>query len=182
VSSKSATREPILANLAELGSLFEHPPQSTFETLSQRNSRFGLSQNDQTHKMTSQELKNTSATSHLIFPVLSSNLSTTLSALKRSALSIPNRLNSIVSDSEFVISISEAYGLPLVANERCGSWYIPPDQKSGSAYFKSTDGHAGQWAFSVRRLNLDLLDIVAENHGYVNKGIEACCLEKCAEM
>lgn len=54
---------------------------------------------------------------------------------------------------------------PLIANERCGSWYVPPDQKSGSAYFKSTDGHERAWKFSTRRLNLHLVDLVEKNDG-----------------
>jgi tRNA A64-2'-O-ribosylphosphate transferase len=105
-------------------------------------------------------------TSDLIFSDLATNFSKTLSSLKRSTLSISNRLRSIVDDSEFVLSVADAYKLPLVANERCGSWYIPLERKRGSAYFKSTDGHTGQWSFSSRRLNLQLLDLVAEHHGY----------------
>ncbi|KAJ2958817.1 hypothetical protein NQZ79_g5685 [Umbelopsis isabellina] len=55
----------------------------------------------------------------------------------------------------------------MTANERCGSWYIQPQQthKRGSAYFKSTDGHTGQWKFNLRRMNLHLLDIIQENGG-----------------
>ncbi|KAF3038173.1 hypothetical protein E8E12_008115 [Didymella heteroderae] len=107
--------------------------------------------------------------SEIIFPHLSNtpNFSTTLSSLKRSALSITNRLNSITSDSEFVTSVAAAYGLPLVANERCGSWYIPLDLKASSVYFKSTDGHMGEWAFSLRRLNLQMLDVVSQHGGCV---------------
>jgi tRNA A64-2'-O-ribosylphosphate transferase len=105
-------------------------------------------------------------TSDLIFSELATNFSKTLSSLKRSNLSISNRLRSITEDSEFVLSVAEAYELPLVANERCGSWYIPPEKKIGSAYFKSTDGHTGQWSFNTRRLNLHLLDLVAEHYGY----------------
>ncbi|KAH8633396.1 hypothetical protein IG631_12030 [Alternaria alternata] len=105
----------------------------------------------------------------IIFPHLSNtpNLSSTLSSLRRSTLSTQNRLASIVSDSEFVTSVGSAYDLPLVANERCGSWYIPPSQKSGSVYFKSTDGHMGEWSFSLRRLNLQLLDVVKSYGGAV---------------
>ncbi|KAL5119102.1 tRNA A64-2'-O-ribosylphosphate transferase [Pleosporales sp. CAS-2024a] len=102
----------------------------------------------------------------ILFPHLTNtpSFSTTLSSLKRSALSIHNRLDSIVSDSEFVASVAECYHLPLVANERCGSWYIPPENKTEGVYFKSTDGHMGQWGFSLRRLNLQLLNVV-EKHG-----------------
>ena len=34
-------------------------------------------------------------------------------------------------------------------------------------YFKSTDGHHGQWAFSLRRLNLQLLKVLGEYGGAV---------------
>ena len=107
--------------------------------------------------------------SEIIFPHLSNtpNFSSTLSSLKRSALSITNRLNSITNDSAFVTSVATAYDLPLVANERCGSWYIPLDLKAASVYFKSTDGHMGEWAFSLRRLNLQLLDVISQRGGCV---------------
>ncbi|PSN71180.1 hypothetical protein BS50DRAFT_570585 [Corynespora cassiicola Philippines] len=103
----------------------------------------------------------------LIFPSQSLSLSTTLHSLKRSALSIHNRLTSITHDSTFITRVSAAYSLPLVANERCGSWYIPPHLKAGSVYFKSTDGHTGEWRFSTRRLNLHLLDLVCREGGCV---------------
>lgn len=110
---------------------------------------------------------NKSSTADLIFPELSTNFSSTLSALKKSTLSISNRLNSILSDAEFVCGVADTYHLPLVANERCGSWYIPPSRKAGSAYFKSTDGHTGQWSFSLRRLNFQLLDTLEQYHGCI---------------
>lgn len=65
----------------------------------------------------------------------------------------------------FVQEVAEHYNLPLVANERCGSWYIDPEGKAGSAYFKSTDGHTGQWDFSFRRLNLQLLALANQYGG-----------------
>lgn len=107
--------------------------------------------------------------SDIIFPHLSNtpSFSSTLSSLKRSALSITNRLSSITKDSEFVAEVAASYGLPLVANERCGSWYIPVELKESSVYFKSTDGHMGEWAFSLRRLNLQLLDVLSQRGGCV---------------
>lgn len=92
-------------------------------------------------------------------------ISQTLSSLRRSALSITNRLRSVQSDASFVQEVADHYDLPLVANERCGSWYIPPDAKAGSAYFKSTDGHTGQWDFSFRRLNLQVFPVAREHGG-----------------
>ncbi|KAK5051856.1 hypothetical protein LTR84_002659 [Exophiala bonariae] len=91
----------------------------------------------------------------------------TLKSIRKATLSIPNRLQSILSDASFAKSISQEYDLPLVANERCGSWYIKPSDKIGSAYFKSTDGHHGQWNFSLRRLNLQLLPILGSHGGAV---------------
>lgn len=104
--------------------------------------------------------------SDLHFP--SSELQTfsqVLSSLRRSTLSITNRLYSIEADARFVREVSNHYDLPLVANERCGSWYIPPEVKCASAYYKSTDGHTGQWNFSCRRLNLQLLPVAGEHGG-----------------
>jgi tRNA A64-2'-O-ribosylphosphate transferase len=112
--------------------------------------------------------------SDLIFPTQSLSVSSTLNSLKRSALSITNRLDSISSDSVFVSSVAEAYDLPLVANERCGSWYIPPEKKAEGVYFKSTDGHMNEWAFSLRRLNLQLVDVVGRSGGCVLLNFVGC--------
>lgn len=90
-----------------------------------------------------------------------------IKALRKSTLSIANRLQSILTDANFVQLVSKHHQLPLVANERCGSWYIPPALKVGSAYFKSTDGHHGQWDFSARRLNLQVLDVLGQHGGAV---------------
>ncbi|EXJ93109.1 initiator tRNA phosphoribosyl transferase [Capronia epimyces CBS 606.96] len=98
---------------------------------------------------------------------LNPSLYASLRSIRKSTLSIPNRLNSVLADSEFAKQVSEHFKLPLVANERCGSWYIEPADKVGSAYFKSTDGHHGQWDFSLRRLNLQLLPILGKYGGAV---------------
>ncbi|KAI2716366.1 hypothetical protein DTO012A9_5113 [Penicillium roqueforti] len=102
----------------------------------------------------------------LHFPSAQLSISQTLSSLRRSALSVANRLESIETDAAFAQDVADQYGLPLVANERCGSWYIPPTAKAGSAYFKSTDGHTGQWDFSFRRLNLQLLPLARDHGGH----------------
>ena len=103
--------------------------------------------------------------SDILFPSASTSIKTTLLDLKRSNLSIHNRLTSISADGAFVAKVAEAFQLPLIANERCGSWYIDPALKAGSAYFKSTDGHFGEWSFSLRRLNLGVLEVVGGRGG-----------------
>ncbi|CAH0017254.1 unnamed protein product [Clonostachys rhizophaga] len=107
--------------------------------------------------------------SELIFPTSEQpSISHLLASLKRSTLSIHNRLTSIRADAEFVARVTEAFkSRPLVANERCGSWYVPPERKDGSAYFKSTDGHERAWKFSTRRLNLHLIDMIEKNDGII---------------
>lgn len=84
-----------------------------------------------------------------------------------SSRSILNRLRSIHHDSQFPLSIHSAYHgrLPLVVNKRAGEWYVPPTLRTGSVYFKSTDGHTGNWGFSLRRLNLNLLEIIEKGGG-----------------
>lgn len=102
----------------------------------------------------------------LIFPSAHSAINTTLTAIKKSNLTISNRLKSILSDADFVQRVASTYqNLPIIANERCGSWYVPPSQKAGSAYFKSTDGHYGEWGFNLRRLNLQVLEVIGEDGG-----------------
>ncbi|PYH77036.1 tRNA a64-2'-o-ribosylphosphate transferase [Aspergillus uvarum CBS 121591] len=95
------------------------------------------------------------------------SISQTLTALRRSALTVTNRLTSIATDAQFVAEVRDHYGLPLIANERCGSWYIAPRDKTGSVYFKSTDGHTGVWDFSSRRLNLQVLGVAGHYGGCI---------------
>lgn len=105
--------------------------------------------------------------SDLIFSDSKTDFNRILGELKKSTLSLKNRLRSIEQDAAFAALVAEVYQLPLVANERCGSWYIPPSAKGGSAYFKSTDGHMSQWSFSLRRLNLQVLEIIVDQGGCI---------------
>ncbi|KAG6105020.1 hypothetical protein E4U31_001649 [Claviceps sp. LM219 group G6] len=105
------------------------------------------------------------------------SLSSLLSSLKRSTLSIHNRLTSIYSDAQFVLRAASSPSLrgraskprPLVANQRCGSWYVPPGKtpQRACAYFKSTDGHERAWKCSTRRLNMHLVDMIEEHDGII---------------
>lgn len=74
------------------------------------------------------------------------------------------RLCSTLADAAFVDRAAAAYAsLPLLANLRNGSWYCrePADE----CYFKSTDGHCGQWDFSMTRLNLHVAALCARSGG-----------------
>lgn len=87
--------------------------------------------------------------------------------IRRESRSVKNRVASILSDSEFVLAVENAYQRPLVANKRCGLWYIPPEHLRETCYFKSTDGHNNQWNFSVKRLNLHLLSFIELHKGAI---------------
>ncbi|KAI7887348.1 initiator tRNA phosphoribosyl transferase [Lichtheimia hyalospora FSU 10163] len=89
--------------------------------------------------------------------------------IRKDHKNILNRLRSIEEDAAFVKEIAALFpSLPLVANERCGSWYIDPtEHKVHSVYFKSTDGHMGQWDFNMRRSNMHLVDIIGEYGGCI---------------
>ena len=103
----------------------------------------------------------------LIFSPASTTFSQTVSSLKRcDRPSLSSHLTSIIYDADFVCKVADAFKLPLIANERCGSWYVPTERKAGSVYFKSTDGHFGRWSFNLRRLNLAMLEVTDVANGY----------------
>ncbi|KAI5849508.1 tRNA A64-2'-O-ribosylphosphate transferase [Morchella snyderi] len=90
-------------------------------------------------------------------------------SVRRSSRGLRNRLHSIARDAAFVERVRAAYGMPVVTNARAGDWYVDPARRQGGVYFKSTDGHVGEWMFSLRRLNLGLLEVLegAEGHGAI---------------
>ncbi|KAJ7574562.1 tRNA A64-2'-O-ribosylphosphate transferase [Mycena floridula] len=97
-----------------------------------------------------------------------------LEYLRKEALDIYNRLHSIEEDILFVSQVAKAYPeIALLPNLRCGAWYTDPQlvgtTPSGTcpAYFKSTDGHFGNWSFNLRRPNLQLLPLLQEKHGII---------------
>lgn len=49
------------------------------------------------------------------------------------------------------------------ANQRAGSWYVKPRGETAHAYFKSTDGHAGQHNFNLRREPARTIDLELTN-------------------
>ncbi|KAA8900846.1 hypothetical protein TRICI_006131 [Trichomonascus ciferrii] len=95
------------------------------------------------------------------------NFASVSKSIRKESRSVRNRIQSIFCDAAFVKEVELSYQLPLVANERCGRWYIDPRDITESVYFKSTDGHNGQWGFSFRRLNTHLLDTIARNGGVI---------------
>ncbi|PIA17179.1 initiator tRNA phosphoribosyl transferase [Coemansia reversa NRRL 1564] len=90
--------------------------------------------------------------------------------LRRESRSIYNRLKSIEDDANFIEDISKELfkEYPIIANERCGVWYVKPQiAHAQTVYFKSTDGHHGKWSFNLRRANTHLFDILAINKGCI---------------
>lgn len=92
-------------------------------------------------------------------------------ALHRREHSLRSRLLSIEADALACLHLFAALNrgrpvpLPLFANARAGWWYVPPSTASGTASFKSADGHFGQWSVSLRRPNLAFFRSAAESRG-----------------
>lgn len=78
-----------------------------------------------------------------------------------------NRLKDERNDQEKNIDVEFVENpLPVLANLRCGVWYLPPQEfHEQSVYFMSKDGHMNQWTLSLHRLNLHLVDIIVYNSG-----------------
>lgn len=75
---------------------------------------------------------------------------------------------SVMEDADKVLRLAQGLApFPVFANLRCGAWYVPPAARAGTCYFKSTDGHTGNWDFSIKRLNWHLLGPAAEKGGVV---------------
>ena len=93
------------------------------------------------------------------------SLTAVLRAIKRSEHSLFNCVASIIHDYEsFIRPILHLFTpFPVAANLRCGVWYVP--NPTATAYFKSTDGHHGQWSFSTARLNIHIAELAAEYGG-----------------
>ncbi|GKT84914.1 LOW QUALITY PROTEIN: tRNA A64-2'-O-ribosylphosphate transferase [Colletotrichum tofieldiae] len=105
------------------------------------------------------------ALSDLIFPTTANhNFSHILTDLKRSNLSIANRLRSIAQDAEFGGRRVLRRAAPR-RQRALRELVHPPEDKRASAYFKSTDGHTNAWKFSTRRLNLHLLELIGKHDG-----------------
>ena len=91
--------------------------------------------------------------------------SVALRDLRRTEGDLSARLKSIHLDAQWLQDEllpllpkdDDGHDYPLFANLRCGLWYLPSDRWDGTCHFKSTDGHYGTWAFSTKRLNVDLL-------------------------
>ncbi len=96
------------------------------------------------------------------FPNLNS-VNRVLRQLKKEESSLFNCVCSVSSDAAFTDEVSRLHpGLPIAANLRCGLWYVRDPQTT--CYFKSTDGHNGNWSFSTTRLNIHVAESAA-NHG-----------------
>ncbi|GIM09360.1 hypothetical protein Vretimale_13187 [Volvox reticuliferus] len=86
--------------------------------------------------------------------------------LKKEQSSLYNCVASVLSDAAFVSEVRALYpALPLLANLRCGLWYTR--QADGTCYFKSTDGHNGNWSFSCTRLNWHVCELAAKQGGVI---------------
>ena len=85
-------------------------------------------------------------------------------ALKRASLGVFHCLHSVAMDATFVAEQRRRFeSVPMFANLRAGAWYVDEDVRE--CYFKSTDGHFGNWQFSATRLNAHVVREAARAGG-----------------
>ncbi|GME94801.1 unnamed protein product [Ambrosiozyma monospora] len=105
----------------------------------------------------------------MLDPELQLDLQELTKILNKSNTSTRNRLLSILKDSNYVQRLQSTgtipSTIPVIPNERCGQWYLPPSTYETTCYFKSTDGHINNWDISTRRLNLHLIPVIASHGG-----------------
>ena len=106
------------------------------------------------------------ASSIAIFPQQVNSVGRVLRQLKKEDSSLFNCACSVSNDADFIQEVAKLYPhLPLVPNLRCGLWYVR--NSDPTCYFKSTDGHNGNWSFSTTRLNLHIAELAAAKGGCI---------------
>lgn len=112
-----------------------------------------------------QDFGQTVAVSDICFPSQQASIYKVTRELKKESHSLFNCIHSILNDASFIQEVHQLYpGLPLIANLRCGLWYTGPNP-DGACYYKSTDGHCGNWSFSTSRLNMHVATAAAKSGG-----------------
>ncbi|GAA5945048.1 hypothetical protein JCM3775_004269 [Rhodotorula graminis] len=105
----------------------------------------------------------------LLFPSSVNSLQDDRSVIRAQLRDTFNRLHSIAHDADFIHEqVAQAFpDFPVVANQRAGAWYVKPSDAKAHAYFKSTDGHANEHNFNLRRANLALLPLIKDRQGII---------------
>ncbi|CCM05216.1 uncharacterized protein FIBRA_07426 [Fibroporia radiculosa] len=94
-----------------------------------------------------------------------------LSHIRKESMDTYNRIHSIAEDVNFVSEIHAAYSdLPVLRELSLTQISVAvlgtsTQNEQEPAYFKSTDGHFGNWSFNLRRPNLHLLSVVVAEGG-----------------
>lgn len=102
---------------------------------------------------------------NVTFPSFNS-VNRVLRQLKKEESSLFSCACSVSSDAAFIDEVCQLHpALPVIANLRCGLWYVRSPK--GTCYFKSTDGHNGNWAFSTTRLNMHVAETAAASNGCI---------------
>jgi tRNA A64-2'-O-ribosylphosphate transferase len=77
-----------------------------------------------------------------------------------------NRDASLLTKHQLAPLIPNTGTWPWIPNKQCGSWYLPETLTDITpVYFKSTDGHVNTYNFSLKRLNLHLIEVLHEFGG-----------------
>ncbi|CAG8661712.1 7719_t:CDS:2 [Acaulospora colombiana] len=98
---------------------------------------------------------------------LLSDTPSVLKSIRGEATDIYNRIQSIHEDSQFVTMIADQFPKYPMFGKILSYSVVQRllEDRPEHVYFKSTDGHFGQWSFNLRRANLHLLPLICEHGG-----------------
>jgi len=89
-----------------------------------------------------------------------------LLSIDRDTKDLKQRILSTLHNNTDDYKIQQHHQWPWLPNKNCGSWYLdPPSSDNTEVYFKSTDGHVGTYAISLKRLNIQLLELLHKFNG-----------------
>jgi len=88
-----------------------------------------------------------------------------LLSIDRDTKDLKQRILSTLHNNTDDNKIQHHHQWPWLPNKNCGSWYLEPPSSNTEVYFKSTDGHVGTYSLSLKRLNIQLLELLYKFSG-----------------
>ena len=89
-----------------------------------------------------------------------------LLSIDRDTKDLKNRILSALHNNTDDNKLQQHHHWPWLPNKNCGSWYLPTNEPNTTeVYFKSTDGHVNTYAISLKRLNIQLLELLHKFNG-----------------
>jgi len=88
-----------------------------------------------------------------------------LLSIDRDTKDLKKRILSALHNNTDDNKIQHHHQWPWLPNKNCGLWYLEPLSITTEVYFKSTDGHVNTYNISLKRLNIQLLELLHKFNG-----------------